>query len=38
MMIAKCIPFVGLSVSQSQLMATVSQSSGSIWILDNVDR
>jgi len=38
MIIARCIPFVGLSVSKSRLMATVSQSSGSIWVLDNVDR
>ena len=32
------IPDVGLSIAQRRLALTVSQSSGGIWMLDNVDR
>ena len=38
LMVAKNIPTAGLSLTQDRLMITVSQSSGSIWVLDNVDR
>jgi Tol biopolymer transport system component len=32
------IPAVGLSVTQDRLVVTVEERSGSIWVLDNVDR
>ena len=38
LMVADVIPAVGLSLTQDQLIVTVSQVSGSIWVLDNVDR
>jgi Tol biopolymer transport system component len=38
LMIANSVSTIGLSVTQDRLMVTVSQGSGSIWILDNVDR
>ena len=38
LMVAEVMPTVGLSLTQDQLIVTVSQVSGSIWVLDNVDR
>jgi Tol biopolymer transport system component/DNA-binding winged helix-turn-helix (wHTH) protein len=38
MMIAEVIPNVGLSLTRNQLILTMSQVSGSIWVLDNLDR
>jgi hypothetical protein len=38
LMVAEVMGDVGLSLTQSQLVVTVSQVSGSIWVLDNVDR
>jgi Tol biopolymer transport system component len=37
-MVADVMPDVGLSVAQNRLIVTVSQVSGSIWVLDNVDQ
>jgi Tol biopolymer transport system component/DNA-binding winged helix-turn-helix (wHTH) protein len=37
LMVAEVIPDVGLSFTQDQLIVNVSQVSGSIWVLDNVD-
>jgi Tol biopolymer transport system component len=38
LMIANSIETVGLSLTQDRLVVTVAQVSGSIWVLDNVDR
>jgi Tol biopolymer transport system component len=38
LMVAEVMPDVGLSLTQNLLIVTVSQVSGSIWVLDNVDR
>jgi Tol biopolymer transport system component/DNA-binding winged helix-turn-helix (wHTH) protein len=38
LMVAEAMSDVGLSLTQDQLIVTVSQVSGSIWVLDNVDR
>ena len=38
LMIANSIEAVGLSLTQDRLVVTVAQVSGSIWVLDNVDR
>ncbi len=38
LMIPRFIPPVGLSLTQDRLVLTMEQTSGSIWILDNVDR
>jgi Tol biopolymer transport system component/DNA-binding winged helix-turn-helix (wHTH) protein len=38
LMVAEVMPSVGLALTQGQLIVTVSQVSGSIWVLDNVDR
>ncbi len=38
MMVPEHIPSVELSLSQHQLVLTVEQVSGSIWMLENVDR
>jgi Tol biopolymer transport system component/DNA-binding winged helix-turn-helix (wHTH) protein len=38
LMVAEVMGNVGLSLTQNQLIVTVSQVSGSIWVLDNVDR
>jgi len=38
LMVAEVMPTVGLSLTQDQLIVTVSQVSGSIWVLDKVDR
>ena len=38
LMIPRWIPPVALSISQDKLLLTMSESSGSIWLLDNVDR
>jgi hypothetical protein len=38
LMIPNAIPEVGLSVTQDKLVVTVEERSGSIWVLDNVDR
>jgi len=38
MLIGQNIPNVGLSVTRDQLVVTVAHTSGSIWVLDNVDR
>jgi Tol biopolymer transport system component/DNA-binding winged helix-turn-helix (wHTH) protein len=38
LMVAEVMGDVGLSLTQSQLVVTVSQVSGSIWVLDNVDQ
>jgi Tol biopolymer transport system component/DNA-binding winged helix-turn-helix (wHTH) protein len=37
-MVPKFIPIVALSLTQDRLVLTVTQDSGSIWVLDNVDR
>ena len=37
LMVAEVMPNVGLTLTQNQLIVTVSQVSGSIWVLDNVD-
>jgi hypothetical protein len=34
-MILRCIPFVGLSLTQDKLVLTMAQESGNIWLLDN---
>jgi dipeptidyl aminopeptidase/acylaminoacyl peptidase len=36
LMIPRCIPLVGLSLTQDKLVLTTAQESGSIWVLDNV--
>lgn len=38
LMVAEVMPDVGLSLTKDQLIVTVSQVLGSIWVLDNVDR
>ncbi len=38
LMVAEVMSDVGLSLTQNQLIVTVSQVSGSIWVLDNVDQ
>jgi Tol biopolymer transport system component/DNA-binding winged helix-turn-helix (wHTH) protein len=38
LMVAEYMPSVGLTLTKDQLIVTVSQVSGSIWVLDNVDR
>jgi len=38
LMIPTAIPEVALSVTQDKLVVTVEERSGSIWVLDNVDR
>jgi Tol biopolymer transport system component/DNA-binding winged helix-turn-helix (wHTH) protein len=38
LMILRSIPFVDLSLTQDKLVLTVAEESGSIWVLDNVDR
>ena len=37
-MIPRWIPPVGLSLTQDKLVMTMAEESGSIWVLDNVDR
>lgn len=37
-MIQTLMPAADLAVNQDRLMVTVSQGSGSIWVLDGVDR
>jgi Tol biopolymer transport system component len=37
LMVAEVMGDVGLSLTQNQLIVTVSQVSGSIWVLDNLD-
>jgi len=36
--ILEAIPYVGLSLTQDKLVLTMSQDSGNIWVLDNVDQ
>ena len=38
LMIPQWIPPVGLSLTQDKLVLTMAEESGSIWVLDNVDR
>ena len=38
LMVAEMMPTVGLTLTEDQLIVTVSQVSGSIWVLSNVDR
>jgi hypothetical protein len=38
LMVADVIPGVGLFLTEDKLIATVAQVSGSIWVLDNLDR
>ena len=38
LMIPNAIEAVGFSVTQDKLVVTVEERSGSIWVLDNVDR
>jgi Tol biopolymer transport system component/DNA-binding winged helix-turn-helix (wHTH) protein len=38
LMIPRWIPPVGLSLTQDKLVLTMAEESGSIWVLDNVDR
>jgi dipeptidyl aminopeptidase/acylaminoacyl peptidase len=38
LMVADVMPTVGLSLTEDKLIVTVAQVSGSIWVLDNVDR
>jgi Tol biopolymer transport system component/DNA-binding winged helix-turn-helix (wHTH) protein len=38
LMVADVMPTVGLSLTEDKLIVTVAQRSGSIWLLDNVDR
>jgi Tol biopolymer transport system component len=38
LMIARWIPSVGFSLTQDKFVLTMAQESGSIWMLDNVDR
>jgi len=37
-MVAEPMNTVGLSLTHDRLVVTVAQVSGSIWVLDNVDR
>jgi Tol biopolymer transport system component/DNA-binding winged helix-turn-helix (wHTH) protein len=37
LMVADVMPTVGLSLTQDQLIVTLAQVSGSIWVLDNVE-
>jgi Tol biopolymer transport system component/DNA-binding winged helix-turn-helix (wHTH) protein len=36
LMIPRCIPLAGLSLTQDKLVLTMAQESGNIWVLDNV--
>jgi tricorn protease-like protein len=38
LMISRWIPAVGLSLTQDKLVLTMSEESGNVWVLDNVDR
>jgi Tol biopolymer transport system component/DNA-binding winged helix-turn-helix (wHTH) protein len=38
LMVPRWIPAVGLSLTQDKLVLTMAEESGSIWLLDNVDR
>jgi len=38
LMVPRWIPPVGLSLTQDKLVLTIEEESGSIWLLDNVDR
>ena len=38
LMVPKSIEQVGLALTQDRLVVTVTQASGSIWVLENVDR
>jgi Tol biopolymer transport system component len=38
LMVPNSIPYVGLSVTQDKLAVTMEEQSGSIWMLDNVDK
>ena len=38
LMVPRWIPTVGLSLTQDKLVMTMAEESGSIWVLDNVDR
>ena len=38
LMVPRWIPTVGLSLTQDKLVMTMTEESGSIWVLDNVDR
>jgi hypothetical protein len=38
LMVPRWIPPVGLSLTQDKLVLTMAEESGSIWVLDNVDR
>jgi hypothetical protein len=38
LMVPRWIPTVGLSLTQDKLAMTMAEESGSIWVLDNVDR
>jgi hypothetical protein len=38
LMVAEVMGDVGLSLTQNQLIVTVSQVSGSIWVLDNLEQ
>ena len=38
LMVPQWIPPVGLSLTQDKLVMTMAEESGSIWVLDNVDR
>jgi dipeptidyl aminopeptidase/acylaminoacyl peptidase len=37
-MVSKFIPLLALSFTQDRLVLTVTQQSGNIWVMDNVDR
>jgi len=37
-MVPQWIPAVGLSLTEDKLVITMAEESGSIWVLDNVDR
>ncbi len=38
LMVPDFIAYVGLSVTQNKLAITVEEQSGSIWMLDNIDK
>ena len=38
LMVPRWIPPVGLSLTHDKLVMTMAEESGSIWVLDNVDR
>jgi len=38
LMIPDQIPFVEISLTQNELVLTMEERSGSVWVLDNVDR